>query len=216
MMRPLLNPAITDYLTSFAVRSDDAIAREMEAFAVAKSFPIIGPLVGKLVFLVAKSIDAKRIFELGSGFGYSAYWFAKAVGPTGAVTCTDGDKKNAALAEDYLRRAGLWNRITFHVGMAQEHFTKTKGEFDIIYNDVDKNQYPHVFELVASRVRSGGFYIADNALWSGRVVEKKVTDDVEPGWTEAIRKHNDMVFAHPEFEASIVPLRDGVVIARRR
>lgn len=216
MSQPILNPEIEKYLDHLARADEEPVLKEMEAYGYGQNFPIIGRLVGRFINLIAQGIQAKRVFELGSGFGYSAYWFALAVGPKGKIYCTDGDPKNRERAEVYLKKAGLWDAIEFHTGWAQDIFKKIDGEFDIVYNDVDKGQYPEVFELVWNRVRKGGFYIADNTLWFGRVVEEKVRDDVQPGWTGAIKKHNEIIFNHPQFETSIVPLRDGVVIARRK
>lgn len=218
MSQPILNPDIANYLSTFHKNIlKHPVRREMECYARECNFPCVGELVGQLLYLLARSINAKRVFELGSGFGYSAFWFASAVGEEGKVYCTDGDEKNVKRAEDYLTRAELWKRVTYFTGYAQQHFQNTDGIFDIIYNDVDKDQYPGVFELVAPRVRSGGFYIADNALWSGRVIEASPEEKPQhAGWTEAIKKHNEMVFNHQDFEASIIPLRDGVIIARRK
>ncbi|MDO8608429.1 MAG: O-methyltransferase [Phaeospirillum sp.] len=216
MSQPILNPLIDKYLYQLAKADDETVLKEMEGYGYARKFPMIGRVVGRFVNLLAQGMNAKRIFELGSGFGFSAYWFAKAVGPDGKVFCTDGDAENKIKAENFLKKAGLWNRIEYQTGYAQDIFQKTSGDFDIVYNDVDKGQYPGVFELVWKRIRPGGFYIADNTLWFGRVVEEKVTDDVKPGWTEAIKQHNETIFNHPEFEASIVPLRDGVLMARRK
>src|SRR5262249_15307938 len=150
-------------------------------------FPIIDRLCGAMIHLLALSIGARKIFELGSGYGYSAYWFAKASGPKGKLWCTDGDAKNKKLAEKYLSESGLWGRVEFLVGDAVSSLNKTKGTFDIVYNDIDKHGYPEAWEASKGRIRPGGLYICDNTLWSGRVAEKKVKDDVAPGWTEAIR-----------------------------
>jgi predicted O-methyltransferase YrrM len=164
---------------------------------------------------MARAINAKRIFEFGSGYGYSAYWFAKAVGEKGTVICSDGDPINKEKAEQYLSSAELWNRVNFHTGYAQEIFSKTEGLFDICYNDVDKGQYPEIWHLAKNRISPGGLYIADNTLWHGRVAVENYIDLV-PGWTEAIKEHNQLIFNDPEFDAFINPTRDGVVIARRK
>lgn len=217
MSQTILNPAITEYLFELEqAQLRENIFTAMEAYAAKEKFPIVGPLVGRFFSIIAHAIGAKRVFEFGSGFGYSASWFANGIGKNGNIICVDGDKENVERAERYLTEAGVWENISFHVGRAQDVFLKTDGEFDVIYNDADKNQYPEIFEMSWKRVRKGGFYIADNTLWFGRVVEKKVTDDPYPGWTESIKKHNRLIFEHPAFETSIIPLRDGVVIARRK
>ncbi len=212
----LVTPEIERYLYDLVEpRTDDPVLKAMEARAKEHDFPIVGRLVGMFLKQMAMLIGARRVFEFGSGYGYSAWWFAQAVGAEkGEVYCTDGSQANRDLAEDYLRRAGVWDRVRFQVGLAQELFEATAGEFDICYNDVDKGDYPEVWRLARARIRPGGLYIADNALWYGRVaVEAPV--DVVPGWTEAIREHNRLIFADPEFEAFINPIRDGVLVARR-
>ena len=210
-----VNPAIEDYMRSLVSRTDHPVLTEMEREAENNNFPIIGRLVGIFIETMARAIDAKRIFEFGSGYGYSAYWFAKAVGEKGTVICSDGDPLNKEKAEQYLNSAELWNRINFHTGIAQEIFSKTGGLFDICYNDVDKGQYPEIWRLAKNRIRPGGLYIADNALWHGRVAVKNYIDLV-PGWTEAIKEHNQLIFNDPEFDAFINPTRDGVIVARRK
>lgn len=209
-------PEIEHYLSNLvAPRTDDPVLKAMEARAEECGFPIVGRLVGKFLHQMALLIGARRVFEFGSGYGYSAFWFAQAVGPEGEVICTDTDPANRDLAKGYLHRAGLWDRVRFQVGLAQEVFQATEGEFDLCYNDVDKGDYPAVWQLARDRIRPGGLYIADNALWYGRVaVEDPV--DVVPGWTEAIREHNRLIFEDPEFETCINPIRDGVLVAWRK
>lgn len=211
-----VTPEIERYLYRLLEsRTANPILEAMESRAKERAFPIVGRLVGMFLKQMALLIGARRVFEFGSGYGYSAWWFAQAVGPQGEVFCTDGRSENRDLAEGYLSRAGLWDRIRFQVGLAQEVFKATPGEFDICYNDVDKGDYPEVWRLARSRIRRGGLYIADNALWYGRVaVENPV--DIVPGWTEAIREHNRLIFEDPEFEAFINPIRDGVLVARRK
>ena len=210
-----VNPAIEDYMRSLVSRTDQPVLTEMEREAENNNFPIIGRLVGIFLETMTRTINAKRIFEFGSGYGYSAYWFANAVGEKGTVICSDGDPLNKEKAEQYLNSAELWNRINFHTGIAQEIFSKTGGLFDICYNDVDKGQYPEIWHLAKNSIRPGGLYIADNALWHGRVAVKNYIDLV-PGWTEAIKEHNQLIFNDPEFDAFISPTRDGVIVARRK
>jgi predicted O-methyltransferase YrrM len=164
---------------------------------------------------MAKMINAQRVFEFGSGYGYSAYWFAKAVGSTGQVICSEADMLNKDKAERYLGAANLWNRVDFRVGMAQEIFSQTDRLFDICYNDVDKGDYPDIWLMAKDRIRPGGLYIADNVLWRGRVAVEHYAD-VFPGWTEAVREHNQLIFNDPDFDTFINPTRDGVIVARKK
>ena len=127
----------------------------MESEAARRGFPIVGRNVGVTLELLARSIGRGRVFELGSGFGYSAYWFARAVGPEGEVHCTDGDPANEMKAADYLTRTGLWDRVSYHVGDAVEALNDTGGLFDLIYDDIDKDGYPDAWRAARERVRVG-------------------------------------------------------------
>src|SRR3989304_5689397 len=120
----------------------EPVLLEMEAEGRERGFPIIGRLVGVTVELLARSIGARRVFELGSGFGYSAYWFARAVGPGGEVHCTDGDPRNEAKALGYLGRAGLDAPVRWHVGDAVSNPAQGDGDFDIVYVHVLQNRAP--------------------------------------------------------------------------
>ena len=210
-----VNPAIEDYMRSLLKHTDHPALIEMEALAQRNNFPIVGRLVGIFLETMAKTVNAKRVFEFGSGYGYSAYWFAKAVGATGQVICSEADLLNKEKAEQYLNSAGLWDRIDFRAGMAQDIFAQTDGLFDICYNDVDKGDYPEIWLMAKDRVRPGGLYIADNVLWRGRVALEHY-EDMFQGWTEAIIEHNQLIFNDPDFDAFINPTRDGVIVARRK
>jgi len=210
-----VHPAIESYMRGLLSASNHAVLTEMEDLAEKNNFPIVGRSVGVFLETTAKMINTKRVFEFGSGYGYSAYWFAKAVGATGQVICSEADLLNKKKAEAYLTAAGLWDRVDFHAGMAQDIFAQTEGLFDICYNDVDKGDYPEIWLMAKDRIREGGLYIADNVLWRGRVAVEKYTD-VFQGWTEAIRKHNELVFNDPDFDTFINPTRDGVIVARKK
>lgn len=212
MTFPPVDPRIDEYLKNLAAKYDEPVLLEMEALAAERDFPIVGRLCGAFLEVMARTIGAATVFEMGSGYGYSAYWFSRAVGPNGRVYCTDGDPANRDLAEQFLGRAGRWDRISYHVGYAQDVLQATPGEFDIVYNDIDKTQYPDAWLLAKDRVRPGGLYICDNVLWSGRVTD---ADDQSPE-TVAIRQQNEMIFADPAFDTFIHPVRDGLIVARRR
>jgi predicted O-methyltransferase YrrM len=200
------------YMRRLSARHDEPVLLEMEQLGHERRFPIIDRLVGELVEVLALSIGAARVFEMGSGYGYSAYWFTRAVGPGGTVICTDTDPTNRDLAERFLSRVGRWERVDYQVGIAQDALRRIPGDFDIVYNDVDKQDYPEAWQLARERVRPGGLYICDNVLWSGRVTEA----DDESVSTQAIRRHNQLVYTDPSFDTCLIPTRDGVLVARRR
>lgn len=205
-----LDKGVSDYMRKLTDRFDDPLILEMEKVAEDKGFPIVGRVVGALLEMLSIGIGAKRVFELGSGYGFSGYWFARAVGPKGEVILTDGDAANAEQAEKFLSKAGLWDRCKFMVGDALESLSKTQGEFDVIYCDIDKGDYPEAFKVAADRIRVGGLYMCDNVLWSGRVARSD-----NDTWTNAIREHNRMIYSDDRFHPVIVPIRDGVMVALR-
>lgn len=205
-----LEQTVADYLRRMVDRYDDPVLIEMEKLAEEKGFPIVGRTVGAALEVLARSVGAKRVIELGSGYGFSGLWFARAVGDKGEVILTDGDAENAKQAEDFLSRAGLWDRCQFIVGDAVEGLQSTQGDFDVVYCDIDKHGYPQAFAAARSRIRVGGLYLADNVLWSGRVAAGD-TDEL----TSAIRRHNDDIYEDKDFRPFILPIRDGVMVALR-
>ena len=211
----LLPDEIERYLEDLAKVDDEPVLLEMEALAKEKGFPIVGRLCGRFLEIMARSIKARRVFELGSGYGYSAYWFSRATGPEGEIHLTDSDPENEKLALDFLGRAGLDGPVTYHVGDAFDGLGQVEGEFDIVYCDIDKDGYPEAWRLGRSRVRVGGLYMCDNMLWSGRVAGATDEPDVRPGWTEAIDETNRAIAADPDYRSFINPTRDGVVAALR-
>ena len=160
-------------------RFDEPVLLEMEAYAAEKGFPIVGRNVGVTLEVLARATGAQRIMELGSGFGYSAYWHARAVGSGGKVHLTDGDPENEVRAAEYLKRAGLADRVEFQVGDAIQGFESLAGDFDIVFNDIDKDGYPAAWRAVSDRIRPGGLYVCDNVLWYGRVAVED-PDDARP------------------------------------
>jgi caffeoyl-CoA O-methyltransferase len=211
----IVHPAVDRYLKELAAIDDEPVLLEMEALAERNGFPIIGRLCGRMLEVFARAVGARRVFEMGSGFGYSAYWFSRATGAGGEIHLTDTDPDNERQALDFLKRAGLDAPIHYHVGDAFDTFENVAGEFDIVYCDVNKGDYPRAWEVGRSRVRVGGLYICDNMLWSGRVTGESSEPDVRDGWTEAIDATNRAIEADSDFRATINPTRDGVVAAIR-
>ena len=211
----IVDPRVEDYMRSLLDRYDEPVLLEMEAEGKERGFPIIGRLVGVTVELLARSVGAGRVFELGSGFGYSAYWFSRAVGPGGEVHGTDGDPENEPKALDYLTRAGLSEPIRWHVGDAVTNLNTVEGEFDVVYNDIDKEGYPDAWRAAAERVRLGGLYVCDNVLWSGAVADPGGDHGRDRKTTSAILEHNRLIADDERYVSSIVPTRDGVFVALR-
>ena len=211
----VVDPQLEAYMRSLLDRHDEPVLLEMEREGDERGFPIVGRHVGITVELLARAIGARRVFELGSGFGYSAYWFSRAVGPGGEVHCTDGDPANEPKAMAYLSRAGLDAPIRWHVGDAVSTLEAVEGEFDVVYCDIDKDGYPDTWRAARDRIRVGGLYVCDNALWHGRVARPEELDGWKRQTTDAVLEHNRLVSGDPRYVSSIVPTRDGVLVALR-
>lgn len=180
----------------------------MEQLARDQSIPIVGRQVGSFLYQQAITINAKRVFELGSAFGYSAYWFARAVGSEGEVHFTDLSKDNIALAHDFIERMGYQDIIRVHEGDGALILDEVPGEFDIIFNDIEKEDYPGVIDKAYNKLRAGGLFITDNVLWYGRIL----SEDKSPA-TEGVRKFTELLLSHKGFYTTIIPLRDGLSIS---
>lgn len=202
---------VEQYMYSLLPARDEVLA-EMETQAAQRDIPIVGPLVGRVLNQLALIHGAKTVFELGSAIGYSTIWWARAVGEGGKVIYTDGDRKKADEARGYFERAGVADRITIKVGDALELLSEQKQAFDVIFCDVDKEDYPRAFRLAVARLRKGGLLIADNVLWSGKVAQKKPAD----ASTKAILEFNRLLYSSPELFTTILPIRDGVAVAVKR
>jgi len=203
----ITNSDINEYIKRM-MPEREPVFKEMEELAREKHFPIIGPMCGVFLRQLALLIKAESVFEMGSGFGYSACWFAGGMNKDGRIICTEGSQKNRDRALEFFKKAGYDDMIDFHVGYAQDIIKKYDGPFDIILCDVDKEQYPECFDLALPRLRKGGIFIADNVLWSGRILDDKPDES-----TRGIQEFNKQLFASSGTLSSIIPIRDGLGMA---
>jgi len=203
-------PEVEDYLYSMLPPRDEVLS-EMEADAAKNDVPIVGPAVARVLYQLAIISGAKKIFEMGSAIGYSTIWWARAVGEGGRVIYTDGDPKNAEKARRYFDRAEIGKRITIRVGDALEFLSEEKEPFDIIFNDVDKTDYPRVFRLALPHLKGGGLFITDNVLWSGKL--RKPNPDAQ---TKAILEFNKLISGSPDLFTTILPIRDGISVCVKK
>lgn len=203
-------PAVEDYLYAMLPPRDEVLA-EMEADAAKNAVDIVGPAVARVLYQLAIISGAKKVFEMGSAIGYSTIWWARAVGDGGRVVYTDGDRKNAEKARRYFDRAGVSRRITVRVGDALEILSEEKESYDIIFNDVDKTDYPRVFRLALPRLKSGGLFVADNVLWKGKL--GKPNPDAQ---TKAILQFNKLISESQDLFTTILPIRDGVSVCVKK
>jgi caffeoyl-CoA O-methyltransferase len=206
----LLAPELDEYLYQLLPPSPPVLA-EMEIQARERDIPIVGPAVARVLRLLAELTGARRVFELGSAIGYSTLWWAAAVGEGGEVFYTDSDPANCREAAGYFERARLSDRIRILQGDAIAMLRATPGEFDIVFCDLNKPQYPEALRESVPRIKPGGLLVADNVLWSGRVA---LADDASES-TRAIQEFNRMIYADLRLEPVILPLRDGVAVCRR-
>jgi len=215
----ITDPKVENYLYAM-LPGRSAVLEEIEQQAKERDIPIVGPAVGRLLYQYARLINAKTVFEMGSAVGYSTIWWAMAVGDGGKVHYTDGSRENADEARGYFERAGVAGRIEVHVGDAIEVLSERKEQFDILFCDIDKHDYPRAARMAPERVRQGGLFITDNTLWRGDVVYAAGNPDYKPEnepdeTVRAIVEFNELMCKLPDWYTTIIPLRDGVTVAMR-
>lgn len=204
---------IQDHLASL-VPAREAELLEMEVYAEKNDFPIIGPACGYYCYQLARMINAKSIFELGSGYGYSTAWFAKALVENGGgiVHHTVWDEEMSNRARRHLVKMGFADLVQFHMAEAVESLRQTDGPFDIIFNDIDKHAYPASLPEIKNKLRSGGLLIIDNMLWHGRIFDEK---DVSPA-TMGVQEFTRQITSDRDWIVSLTPIRDGMIVAYKK
>jgi caffeoyl-CoA O-methyltransferase len=208
-MEPLISPLVSQYLETLVPARPEELVR-MEAFARGSDFPIIGPACGQLCYLVARMIGARSVFELGSGFGYSTAWFARAVRENGGGVVV-WDEELSRDARRGLTKLDLVDQVEFHVGEAVETLRQQEGVFDLIFNDIDKAMYPESLPVIEEKLRPGGVLIIDNMLWHGEILDPDNKSDA----TRGIREFTKRITTDPRWSVSLVPIRDGMIVALR-
>jgi len=208
----LIASQVAAYLDGLVPRRPPRLA-ELEAEAQRTDFPIIGPATGHLCYLLTRLTGARHVFELGSGFGYSTAWFARAVRENGGGTVHHvvWDEDLSRAARENLAALGLADVVRFHVGEAVATLTDATGPFDIIFNDIDKHDYPKALDVIATKLKAGGLLLADNLLWSGRIFDGRDRSKD----TRGIREFTRRVQADPRWISSVIPIRDGLLVAYR-
>lgn len=208
-MAGITNTAVEKYIYDI-LPARDAVLADMEKAASREDIPIVGPAVGRMFYLLAQISGARRIFEMGSAIGYSTIWWARAVGPKAEIYYTDGDPKNATRAEQFFKRTGVEKRIRIMTGDALAMLDRVRGNFDLIFIDVDKHQYPAALKKAVKRLKRGGLLVTDNTLWSGRVTRK-----ADSPATRGVQEFNRLVYGMKELFPVMIPLRDGVTVCRK-
>ncbi|MGC1105702.1 MAG: O-methyltransferase [Candidatus Acidiferrales bacterium] len=209
MAGTITGKAVEKYIYDILPARDSVLA-DMEKAATKEDIPIIGPAVGRMMYLLARISGAKRIFEMGSAIGYSTIWLARAAGPKAEIYYTDGDPKNAKRATAFFKRAGVEKRIRVMTGDALAMLDRVRGNFDLIFIDVDKHQYPAALQKAVRRLKRRGILVTDNTLWSGRVTRK-----ADSPATRGVQEFNRRVYAMKDLFPVMIPLRDGVTVCRK-
>jgi caffeoyl-CoA O-methyltransferase len=211
-MPDTLAPDLSHYVDSLIPERPPEL-QKMEEWARANDFPIIGPACGHLCYEVTRMIGARRVFELGSGYGYSTAFFARAVKENGGGTVHHvvWDEDLSKRARGHLAALGLADVVEFHVGEAIETLRNSDGPFDLIFNDIEKKDYPAALPVIEEKLRPGGVLIVDNMIWHGRVYDDR---EHSPD-TEGVRAFTRALTRNPRWIPSLVPLRDGMIVALR-
>lgn len=213
MTSPLLAAEVRAYLDRLVPPRPPELAA-MEEYARQEDFPIIGPACGFLCYQIARMIGARQVFELGSGFGYSTAWFARAVQENGGgeVHHVVWDADLSRRAQRHLQVLGYQEIVNYQVGEAVATLAAASGPFDVIFNDIDKTGYPDSLPVIKQKLRRGGVLIVDNMLWSGRIFDQA---DRSPE-TAAIREFTKLVTSDADWLVSVIPIRDGLLVATRQ
>lgn len=211
-MKDITNPDIENYIHEMSNSNvnvpESAIFERMHEYARNNRFPIIGPLAGRVLRQLAMITNAKSVLELGSGYGYSALWFAGGMADNGKIICTDISEKNRDLAIQHFGKTPFLKMLDYRIGDALEIARGLSGPFDIILNDIEKEQYPEAFEIAVPLLRPGGIFITDNVLWSGRILDRNPNQSAK-----AVLEFNRRLFNSPDILSSIIPIRDGLGLA---
>ncbi|MFC7230611.1 O-methyltransferase [Saliphagus sp. GCM10025308] len=220
-MVDVLADEIARFVRATGPKPDETLA-EMDEYAAAEGFPHVGPEVGGFLRLLARLADAERIFEFGSGYGYSAYWFAEALPDDGEIVLTEVDADELELAKSYLERGGYDALASYELGDALETVEDYEGPFDVALIDYQKHRYTEAFEAIKPKLAVGGVIVADNAMRAGIIQFEKLLEIVEGGDPDDVNEHTrgiatylETVRADPDFETVVLPLGEGIAVSYR-
>lgn len=195
------------------------LQREMEEYGRDQGFPILGPAAGGLVMLLAELVDARRVFEFGSGFGYSASWFLRALPDDGAIVLTELDEDEADRGRAFLDRMDPAPRVTYEVGDALDVVEGYDGPFDVVLLDHQKRRYVEAFDAVAPKVAPGGVVVADNVLRGpfdfDDVLAAFEGGDVADASTRGVAEYVRHVRDAPGFTSAVLPVGNGIAVSHR-
>jgi len=213
MPDPIFSDRLIPYLDGL-VPPRDPVMLEMEDYAREVRFPIIGTAAGYFLYQLTRMTGARSVFEMGSGYGYSTAWFARGVQENGGgvVHHVVWDEGLSSRARGYLGRLGYDGIVQYRVAEAVAALKETEGSFDIIFNDIDKHGYPASIPVIKEKLRPGGVLIIDNMLWHGAIFD--AADHSAD--TEGVHQVTRLLTEDPEFISTLIPIRDGVIMAFRK
>jgi predicted O-methyltransferase YrrM len=215
-MGQIVPDAVERYLSELN-HATDPILLDLARAGAEQDLPLVDAEVGALLRVLAYSVSAKRILEIGTAIGYSGIWLAGALPAGGMLLTMESDPERVRVARANFERAGVADRVSVIAGDAQRTIAKVAGPFDLIFQDGDKTLYGPLLDRLVSLLRPGGLLVTDNVLWDGEVVPGFVVvprRNVED--TRAIADYNEQLNAHPQLITATVPLRDGVSISVKR
>ncbi|HXH18372.1 MAG TPA: O-methyltransferase [Chitinophagales bacterium] len=205
--------SIIRYCEAFS-KPEEKVLAELERETWLKAmYPqmLSGHLQGKFLSMVSAMIQPEAVLELGTFTGYSAICLAAGLREGGVLHTIEADEELEELIRKYIRKSGMEKKIVLHIGKAETLIPKLNRQFDLVFIDADKTAYPEYYKLVFSKVKKGGYILADNALWSGKVLEEKKDEE-----TRGIHKFNRMVTDDKRVDNVLLPLRDGVMMVRKK
>ena len=171
-----------------------------------------GHIQGRILSMFSHMLKPKNVLEIGTYTGYSAICFAEGMQPDGKLVTIDINNELETMATSYSEKSGYENQIDMRVGNAIDIIPTLDMKFDLVFIDADKHNYSNYYDLVIDKVNQGGFIIADNVLWSGKVLTDEVNTDTD---TKALDEYNKKINSDPRVENMLMPVRDGLMVARK-
>jgi caffeoyl-CoA O-methyltransferase len=209
----IVDEAVEAYAEAHTAPPGDVLERLAEETRARTAAPqmMVGPLEGRFLAFLVHALRARRVLELGTFTGYSSICMASALPSGGRIITLDVNEETTEIARRYATEAGVVDRIDYHIGPAAETLPGLDGPFELVFIDADKDGYVDYYEAALPKLADGGLIVADNVLWSGRVVSDEPDDS-----TRAIQRFNEHVRADDRVESVMLTVRDGMTLIRRR
>lgn len=209
-----INETIIEYIEQISGKEPELLQKlnRETHIKIIRSRMISGHLQGRLLSLLSKIKMPQNILELGTFTGYSALCLAEGLSLNGKLITIEKNKELESFARKYFNLSNYKNNIEMIIGNACEIIPKLNKKFDIVFIDADKSEYTKYFEICHSYINKNGLLIADNVLWDGKVADQQFNDND----TKAIRQFNEILKNHPEYNTTILPIRDGLLIACKK